>query len=271
MEIDMSDRGLPYYKWFWQDWRSNRRVHRMSYIERGLYRELLDECWIEGFIPNDIKEMADICGCPEDVMANAWQVLGNCFVLSEFGWINEKIESLRTEKDKTRVARAASGRQGGLAKAAKNLANAKQNLANGSNCHIEEKRREEESREEERREEITLPKGRESESKIPPCPHQDIVDVFHKTLPELPQVMVWNKTRQGYLKARWREVAVEKGWKSQEEGVEYFQNLFRFVRQSKFLMGKTSGNGKRPFECELEWLLRPSNFVKVIEGKYHGA
>lgn len=119
--------------------------------------------------------------------------------------------------------------------------------------------------------EISLPKGRESEAGLPPCPHQQVVDLFHEVLPELPKVIVWNKTRQGYLKARWKEVAVEKKWASQQDGIEYFRDFFEFVRKSKFLMGKTASNGKRPFECELEWLLRPNNWVKVIEGKYHGA
>jgi hypothetical protein len=131
----MTDRTLPYYKWFWQDWRANRKIQRMSYIERGLYRELLDECWVEGYIPNDIKELADICGCPEDVMADAWQVLSSCFLLIQDNTlINEKLHSLRTEKDVERLKKAENGKKGGLAKAV-----GKQVL---SNCHIEEKIRE---------------------------------------------------------------------------------------------------------------------------------
>jgi uncharacterized protein YdaU (DUF1376 family) len=136
----MIDRTLPYYKWFWQDWRANRKIQRMSYIERGLYRELLDECWVEGYIPNNIKELADICGCPEDVMADAWQVLSSCFVLIQDNiLINEKLHSLRTEKDVERLKKAENGKKGGLAKAI-----GKQVL---SNCHIEDKRKEDKKRE----------------------------------------------------------------------------------------------------------------------------
>jgi uncharacterized protein YdaU (DUF1376 family) len=136
----MTDRTLPYYKWFWQDWRANRKIQRMSYIERGIYRELLDECWVEGYIPNDIKELADICGCPEDVMADAWQVLNSCFVLTqENTLINEKLHSLRTEKDVERLKKAENGKKGGLAKAIGKQV--------PSNCHIEEKRKEEKKRE----------------------------------------------------------------------------------------------------------------------------
>jgi uncharacterized protein YdaU (DUF1376 family) len=147
----MSDlRALPYYKWFWQDWRANRKAQRMSYIERGLYRELLDECWVEGSIPNDIASLAEICGCPKDVMANAWQVLESCFELLEGKYINKKMESMRTEKDAERLAKSQSGKKGGVSKSMNSkpkksiakqvVASAKQVLAPPN---IEEKRREE--------------------------------------------------------------------------------------------------------------------------------
>ena len=134
------DRVLPYYKWFWQDWRANRKIQRMTYIEKGLYRELLDECWVEGFIPDDIEELADICGCPKEIMANAWQVLSKCFEVIEDGkLVNQKLHSLRTEKDVERLKKSENGKKGGIAKAsAKHLP---------SNSHIEEKRREEKKKE----------------------------------------------------------------------------------------------------------------------------
>ena len=135
----MIDRTLPYYKWFWQDWRANRKIQRMSYIERGLYRELLDECWVEGAIPNDVNELADICGCPQQVMADAWQVLSSCFVLIDGVLVNEKLHSLRTEKDVERLKKAENGKKGGIAKAIGKQV--------PSNCHIEDKRIEDKKRE----------------------------------------------------------------------------------------------------------------------------
>lgn len=142
---------LGYYKWHWQTWRANRRVQRMSYIERGLYRELLDECWSEGFIPDDIERLADICGCPVEVMANAWQMLSKCFANAGNGFLyNERLEQERTDMDRTRANRARAGAAGGRAKASNGAvsdancqANASNGLANASKSHIEEKRREE--------------------------------------------------------------------------------------------------------------------------------
>ncbi len=144
---------LPYYKWEWQAFRASRAVQRMDYIQKGLYRELLDECWVEGCIPNDIESLADICGCPIDVMASAWQVLSKRFVEKDGFLVNEMLDSKRTEKDQERANKSLNGKQGGIKKAKNNstlessestsLASAKQLP---SSCHIEEKSREEKSR-----------------------------------------------------------------------------------------------------------------------------
>lgn len=107
---------------------------------------------------------------------------------------------------------------------------------------------------------------------LPPCDHEAVISAFHEVLPMCPRVMEWNATRRGYLKARWREKAVLKGWKTAADGVDYFRRLFEFVGESKFLTGKSDARpGRPPFVAELEWLLKPSNFAKVIEGKYHGS
>lgn len=38
---------------------------------------------------------------------------------------------------------------------------------------------------------------------------------------------------------------------------------------SEFLMGKVSASGGNPFRCNFDWLIAPSNFVKVVEGNYN--
>ena len=128
----------------------------MDYIERGLYRDLLDECWVEGSIPNDIEKLADICGCSIEVMANAWQKLSKCFQLLDNVFINERLENERTEKDAHRVKMALAGQQGGKQKSLNNNdveTDTSKSLANASKCHIEEKSRVKKSRVKKSREE----------------------------------------------------------------------------------------------------------------------
>ena len=142
--------------------------------------------------------------------------------------------------------------------------------------------REEESREEESkplsnanaldvRSDADEPAESEAGSKkLPSCPHQKVIELYHESLPYCPQVREWNTTRQKYLQSRWREKAVSLGWQQDAEGLDWFKRFFAFVGESKFLTGKSDGrNGKPPFLADLEWLMRPSNFAKVVEGKYH--
>src|ERR1700753_2189881 len=103
---------LPYYKWFWRDWRGNRKVQRMSWQARGLYRELLDEFWSEGIIPDDLSKLADICGCTLEEMQRFWPEIVACWVRVEGGYSNAKMERQRTAKDAERLAKAKAGRGG---------------------------------------------------------------------------------------------------------------------------------------------------------------
>lgn len=88
------------------------------------------------------------------------------------------------------------------------------------------------------------------------CPHQKIIALYHKILPELTNVVTWTKQRQGYLKTRWSEDI-------SRQNSSYWTNLFYKIKESDFLMGRVNS-----FKADLEWIVRPTNFVKIIEGKY---
>lgn len=95
----------------------------------------------------------------------------------------------------------------------------------------------------------------------PPCPFEEIVKLYHEVLPELPAVEKLTRLRRGYIRQRWIEDL---------QTLDAWRNYFADVRKSKFLMGRANGSGDRPpFRATLEWLCRPSNFVKVAEGNYH--
>ena len=98
---------------------------------------------------------------------------------------------------------------------------------------------------------------------VAPCPYDAIVDLFHKALPELPAVAILNDSRKRTLQARWRESDVHRD-------LEFWAEYFCSVKASAFLMGNVPGrNGGKPFRATFDWLIAPSNFVKVVEGNYH--
>lgn len=96
------------------------------------------------------------------------------------------------------------------------------------------------------------------------CPHNQIIALYHEILPMCRQVRNWHRARRGYLQARWRE-------NPKHQNLEFWEGFFEYVKQSNFLIGRGDMHGdKPPFIVDLEWLVRPVNFAKVIEGKYHG-
>ena len=99
--------------------------------------------------------------------------------------------------------------------------------------------------------------------KVEACPYQAIVDLFHEVLPELPGVALINKARQQHMQSRWREHVAHRD-------LTFWRDYFESVKSSSFLMGKVPGrNGAKPFRATFDWLIAPSNFVKVVEGNYH--
>jgi uncharacterized protein YdaU (DUF1376 family) len=108
---------------------------------------------------------------------------------------------------------------------------------------------------------------------LPRCNHQAVIDLYHQHLPTLRRVEVWNDARKGYLRQRWRDIALELSAEKQvteEVMFDYWARLFGYVGESKFLMGKVNDKSGRVFTADLEWILKPSNFAKIVEGKYHG-
>lgn len=107
----------------------------------------------------------------------------------------------------------------------------------------------------------------------PDCPHLDVLALWAEILPAMPQhePSLWKGARSDHLRARWRETASAKYWQDQAAGLAYFRKLFAYVGQSAFLTGRAKQRSpdQRPFMVELEWLVKPSNWAKVLEGKYH--
>ena len=121
---------------------------------------------------------------------------------------------------------------------------------------------------------ICPPSGElEEKTGLPKCSHQEVIDLYHQKLPTLRKVEVWNDARKGYLRQRWREVAEEL---SKEKTIqvsdilEWWSDFFTHIGTSKFLTGRVNDKSGRTFTADLEWILKPSNFAKIIEGKYHG-
>jgi uncharacterized protein YdaU (DUF1376 family) len=109
--------------------------------------------------------------------------------------------------------------------------------------------------------------------KLPDCDHKAVIELYHQNLPTMRRVEVWNETRAGYLRQRWREVAAELAQAQDitaSDVLNWWGEFFQSVGKSRFLTGRVNSKDGRAFVADLEWILKPSNFAKIVEGKYHG-
>lgn len=112
-----------------------------------------------------------------------------------------------------------------------------------------------------------------SSAKPPPCPHQEILSLYGKHLPMLPQPQPerWGGNRAKHLASRWRWLFVtakRNGGRyaaTSAEGLDWFARFFGYVAQSEFLTGR---DGKWT-SCDLGWLVNEENMAKVVQGNYH--
>lgn len=89
------------------------------------------------------------------------------------------------------------------------------------------------------------------------CPHKEIISLYHAILPTLPKIKNWTEARKKMLKGRWSE-------DKERQNLEWWKEYFKLVASSDFLLGRSG----QSFQANLEWLITPKNFTKVIEGNY---
>lgn len=64
--------ALPWYRWFASDWRSSETRCSMDAAERGVYREALDLCYLEGSIPADEATLMRLLAVTPEEFARTW-------------------------------------------------------------------------------------------------------------------------------------------------------------------------------------------------------
>ncbi|MEW8623957.1 MAG: helix-turn-helix domain-containing protein [Candidatus Thiodiazotropha endolucinida] len=92
---------------------------------------------------------------------------------------------------------------------------------------------------------------------VPPCPHSEIIRIYHENLPELPCVVEsrwYGSDRAKNLATRWKE-------DPRHQKIEFWEMFFQTVRRNPHWMGE---NG-RGWRSDLGWLVKRSNFDKVID------
>jgi len=87
--------------------------------------------------------------------------------------------------------------------------------------------------------------------------YQGIVDLYNRILPELPAVKTITQKRRSAMKT----CATTK---PRYSGLDFWEAYFTAIRKSDFLMGR-----KKDWKADFDFIVRHSQFIKIIEGGHH--
>lgn len=218
----------------------------------GVYFRLLLHEWVSGPLPSDISSLARLAGADPRNMQKCWHVVvSKKFVRDDANmYINLRLEKTREEQRKYLESQSEKGKkrakqmwEGHIAGAINGLQDRLQPEDSSSSSPLYN---------------TTIKVSKDTLSETDVCPHQKIIGLYHEILPELPKVKTWPAPLQAILRARWKEDETR-------QELEWWKRYFQYVNESDFLMGRT----KEAFRADLEWLVRPRNFTKIANGRYH--
>lgn len=253
---------MHYYQFNIGDYKSH--TEHLSEMEDLTYRRLLDWYYLhESPIPLDLVETARQIRMRSHTDCIAL-VLQEYFERTDDGWIHHRANAeILKAGDKSQKASESAKARWNKKKDANALPTQSESNATHNTLHITQ----------DTNISICPPSGEPEDQKLPNCQHEAVISLYHQHLPTLRRVEVWNETRKGYLRQRWREVAEELSKTKPIEHsdvLNWFAEFFQHIGTSKFLTGRVNDKSGRSFAADLEWILRPSNFAKIVEGKYHG-
>jgi uncharacterized protein YdaU (DUF1376 family) len=245
---------MHYFQFHIGDYRA--ATAHLSNDEDLAYRRLLDMYYdTENQIPLDTQWVAKRLRMDCDVVK---VVLQDMFKLTETGWHHGRCETVIEQYHAMAEKNRANGRLGGrkknpVATVSQPIAKATINNEPITNNHIKESK-------------DSLSAG------LPICPHQDILNLYKKHLPQLAQPRVWDGVRQTNLRQRWLQAAKPslfspQGYANQSDGLAWWDSIFSYIaNDTKLAQGfETKDRTWRP---DLVWIVNATNFAKIIDGKY---
>ena len=232
---------MHYYKFNISDYRKD--TSHLSLLEHGIYRMLIDTYYLdEKPLNEDITKLMRSHSVRIEVEQVALKnVLDDFFFLKDDGYHHKGCDQRLTEI----YAKSEKARDSAKARWKKDANAMRTQCESDANGMLPITYNPEPN------------KDTCQESKIPPCPHEKIIDLYHRVLPEL----------QGVNKALWKGSKRQKDladrWKQNEEfrSGEFWDWFFKNVRTSDHHMG---GN-ERGWKADLGWLVKKENFIKLVE------
>lgn len=111
-----------------------------------------------------------------------------------------------------------------------------------------------------------------SPAKLPTCPTQAVIDLYHEVLPTLPKVRLINPTRTKAIASLWKFVLTTNTPEglpratSAAEALGWIRQYFERASANDFLMGRGQKSGEHAgWECDIDFLMSQKGMKHVIE------
>ena len=108
----MSDRHLPWFKFFARDFLADQNVILMTPAERGLYITLQCSFWLAGSIPTDPTMLARLCQTSSDEFLMLWPAVEPYFEERNGRLFHRELDMQRKGAIEAWQAKSAGGRKG---------------------------------------------------------------------------------------------------------------------------------------------------------------
>lgn len=130
----------------------------------------------------------------------------------------------------------------------------------------------EQEQEQEQEQDLLGAKAPSSAAKLPTCPTQSVIDLYHEVLPNLPRVRLINKSRTRAIASLWKFVLTTNNPEglpratNAAEALAWIRLYFERASANDFLMGRTQRTGEHAgWECDIDFLMTERGMKQVIE------
>lgn len=254
---------VNFYKHYIGDFQ--RDTGHLSLTQRGAYLCLMHHYYAtEKPLPNDHAALCRIAGAIDKAEREAVKAVMCFFKAVDSGLMHDRIEA-EIHKAGTQ---ADTNKRIALEREAARRAEREGNEASTNRATNREPNQTPDTRHQEIQEAPTVLVASASPPRLPPCPTEALIALYHEHLPMCPRVEVVNDTRKRALSARWREVVTDPEIRKSEDAkaaaIDWFAWFFGHAAKSRFLTGKA-----KDWRADFDFLMTPSKFAKVVEGSYH--
>ena len=225
-------------------------THHLTDTEDLAYRRMLDWCYLnEKPLPLDLEEIAKKIRMRmhSDCIAT---VLKEFFVETEKGFFQKRIKNeIEKFKNKSKKAKKSAELRWNKEKVTESDTCSD---ANALQAHSERNANHKPITNNQEPINISM-----SESKIPTCPSEEIINIYHEILPELPKVVLSafkHSVREKNLKARWKQ-------DHEHQSLDFWRWYFQQVKKNTWYLGDNTN----AWRADFGWLMQKSKFDQIVE------